>query len=183
MLIAVLIIFINSCVSDKSEKKEIDLKSVAGKIVQTGVYCGGANPSQEMLEYIYSERHFSNKKMYIREGINNELSKPIIKEFSSNEEGNFEIDLAQGKYCIISETKKERLNLSYFLIGPCLQVKSMGCLESWWHNCDKILEVGNEYIKNFTIKFEQICKMEEPCTDCSLVGTCFEPEPPECITV
>ena len=163
-------IVIGACtqLNDRNNLNDANLKTIFGKVVQTSDYCGGTAPPQEMIDELTREKSFPDKELYIREGNFNLLSKPIIKEFISDKYGKFKISLPQGQYCVIEKIKKEDFKIPDFIeINKQLPsysqyyVESEQCFKDWWKNCDKMLVVENQYIKDFVIKFHHSCC--QPC--------------------
>ena len=161
-------IVIGACnqLSESSNHNNENLKTIFGKVVQTSAYCGGAAPTQEILDEFEREKPYPDKILYIKDGDVNLFSKPIIKELASDKDGNFEISLPQGKYCIIEQIKKDELkipdyteiNKIYEQQGQPLQYRvDEQCFKDWWKTCDKILVVENQDIKDFVIKFGHSC--------------------------
>ncbi len=151
-----------------------NLRNVSGIIVRTDSYCSGAAPPPELVAELAKEKPFPNKKLYVRQGNVNIPSKPMIREFESDNAGNFQISLSSGVYCIIDEIKKDELNLSEFTSSRSLfKVRSEQCLRDLWQTCDKILEVGNSDIKDFSIRFDNKC----PWDIYSSCGTYMGPLP------
>ena len=170
VLVIIVSVVIGACTqfNDKNSLNNANLKTIFGKIVQTSDYCGGAAPPQEMIDELIREKPFPDKELYIREGNVNLLSKPIIKGFVSDKDGKFEISLPQGRYCVIEKIKKENFKILDFTeINKRLpsysqyHVESEQCFKDWWKNCDKILVVDNQDIKDFVIKFHHSCG--QPC--------------------
>ncbi len=145
---------------------------VSGRVVQTSDYCGGANPTEEMLEYLRKERPLANKQLFIREGISNTLEKPVLQTFTSDAEGNFEVSLLPGDYCVIEENKKDALKMPDVpkgkqlpgraqKIDPKSRVVNEECLRQWWQACDKLLKVQEQNLADVVIKFHHRCN--PPC--------------------
>jgi len=173
-IVTTLIVFVSIVIvactqfNDGNNLNNTNLKTIFGKIVQTSDYCGGAAPTQEMIDKIGMETHFPDKELYIREGNFNLLSKPIIKDFLSDKYGKFEISLPQGEYCIIEKIKKEDFKIPDFTelnkqLPPNSQyiIQSEQCFKEWWGTCDRLLSVNNQGIEDFVIKFHHSC--EQPC--------------------
>jgi hypothetical protein len=108
------------------------------------------------------------KDLYIREGTVNSLSKPIIRVASADAEGNFEIALPPGPYCLVGESKKDALKIPDLteankklvqsrVPGEPFRIVNEQCFRDWWRTCDKVLRVGNQSIRGLRVKFHQDC--------------------------
>lgn len=173
--IMILVTLVAGCIQKTSMTDEPkSLKKISGKVMQASDYCGGALRalSREEIDEIQKEKPFGRKPLYIRNETTNIVSNPIIKEFVSDDNGNFEILLPTGQYCIIEYNKKEGLRkLPQFIdvthinttnISPEKNKeyldKIIQCGEDWWKTCDKILSVEKYDINNFIIKFHRSCQ-------------------------
>ncbi len=150
----------------------VRLKLISGKLVQTRSDCSGVNPAQEFLGPLHKGKSDAKKELYIREGTVNSLSKPILREVSPDGEGNFEIVLPPGRYCVVGESKKDALRIPDLteankklaqsrVPGEPFRIVSQQCFRDWWRTCDKILRVGNQNIRGFRVEPQQSCR--PPC--------------------
>jgi len=146
--------------------------TIFGTVYEIHQYCGGANPSEEILEAVRRPRPLANYELYVRAGSANALANPVLLKFSSDANGNFQIALPEGDYCIIEAGKKDALKIPdfteenrklaktdptaipYSLTGP-------KCLTEWWQTCDKALRVGKENQTGVKIEFQRGCR--PPC--------------------
>jgi len=167
--IMLLIVLIAGCTQQalKTDNSQ-NLREISGNIIQNSDYCGGAAPPPGLIDELQKEIAFPNKKLYIRESNINSFSKPIIQEFTSGENGTFNISLLSGQYCIIEDVKKDELKIPNFTeINKGLpnysqyNIQSEQCFKDWWGTCDKILLVENQDITDFVIKYHHSC--EQPC--------------------
>jgi len=127
---------------------------------------------QEFLGPLQKGKFSLKNNLYIREGTVNSLSKPIIRVVSADAEGNFEIVLPPGRYCVVGESKKDALKIPDLteankklaesrVPGKPFRIVSGQCLREWWQTCDKVLRVGNQNVRGFRIELQQSCR--PPC--------------------
>lgn len=156
----------------KAESNAARRVTISGTVTETHQYCGGANPSEEILEAVRRPRPVANYELYVRAGSANALANPVLLKFSTDASGNFQIALPEGDYCIIEAGKKDALKvpdfteenrklaktdptaIPYSLTGP-------KCLTEWWQTCDKALRVGKENQTGVRIEFQRGCR--PPC--------------------
>ena len=130
----------------------VRLKLVSGRVVQTRCDCGGINPAQEFLGPSQKDKPDPKKAFYIRKGTVNSLSNPILREVSPDVQGNFEVALPPGRYCVVGESKKDALKIPDLtevnkklaqsrVPGEPLPIVSEQCFRDWWRTCDQILQV------------------------------------------
>jgi hypothetical protein len=145
-----------------SGRKPAATRAVSGKVVETGDYCGGAAPTEQMLEWLRKEKLVPRKELFVRAGTANRSS-PIVLKFATDAEGNFRISLPPGDYCIIEESKKEPPKAPKASKGAWNGADSQPtCLQKWYGTCDKTLTVGQQDLKDVLIKFHRAC--HPPCT-------------------
>lgn len=106
-----LIVLVIACFFVQSCKKEdaIELLApkfkISGHIYNNSNYCGGANPPEELLIYLNTERPTANAKFYIRKGTINKPNTTIYKIISTDSDGLFSSNLPKGKYVAITDEK------------------------------------------------------------------------------
>ncbi len=152
----------------RSKAKTAGRRTVSGKVVQTSNYCGGANPSEEILEFLRKEKSFPNKEVFVRAGSVNAIKQTILQKFTSDAEGNFKILLPPGDYCFIDDSKKGIWKVPDFTkenqnLAPSehYRLTSEECLKQWWQTCDKTLKVEKQNLKAIVIKYHRGCN--PPC--------------------
>lgn len=142
-------------------RKTTGKRTISGKVVQTSDYCGGAAPTQEMIEFLKKEKPFPHKELFIRPGTLNRF-RPILQKFVADAEGNFKIALPPGDYCLVEESKKDEPKIPESAKGNLEGAKSRAaCFEEWYRTCDNVLKVGKQNLKGVLIKFHHQC--HPPC--------------------
>ena len=145
---------------------------ISGTVFETRQYCGGANPSEEILEAMRRPRPLANYEMYVRASSVNALASPVLLKFTTDANGNFQIALAEGEYCILEAGKKDAVRIPDFTeenrklaktdpAATPYSLTSPKCLTDWWQTCDKVLRVGKENQKGVRIELRRGC--HPPC--------------------
>ena len=145
---------------------------VSGTVFETREYCGGANPSEEILEAVRRPRPLANHEMYVRAGPTNALKNQVLLKFTTDEKGNFQIALPAGEYCILEAGKKNALKIPDFTeenrklakTEPAAipySLTSPNCLTEWWQTCDKVFRVGKKNQTGMRIELSRGC--HPPC--------------------
>lgn len=143
---------------------------VSGKIVRTGSYCGGAAPTQEIMDEINTPKPCARQKLYVRRGKMNDLTGKIILVFTSDSVGNFSFSLPSGVYSIVNEKKKDRkfvksILKQYTAESKNYQATDKKCLDEWLKTPDATLEIKEGSVNDFVITFHDECKWHVPCTE------------------
>jgi hypothetical protein len=143
------------CWQCKASKTNV---KVTGTVTQTGIYCGGARPSQKMLDDLAQPKPLPHIKLFVRNG-NTNKHQAIIKSVVTDANGYFEMYLKPGSYCMVDSIK-----MSEQLLPP---TDSMGaydidCLKLMHEQClyDLKVERSMEPIK---INYQQYCAWNKPC--------------------
>jgi hypothetical protein len=145
-------------------KKPSTYYTVSGSVNLTGSYCGGAAPSEEILEGIRKPSPYIGKVFYVRKGKTNDLKQPIVLKFKTDSLGKFSFKLPVGVYCIIQEEQKASFSkINYPKTGNISVDKT--CLLDWWKKPYSILEIKDKSITELEFKFEKRCFIpgDVPC--------------------
>ena len=145
---------------------------ISGQVTQTSSYCGGARPSQEMLDQIATPVAYPNKKFYIRKGKTNSLNNNFLKSFTTDKDGNFTIRLRKGIYSIILEEQLKEINSADYTSTN--QQVDTSCIKEWWSKPYSILEVKNKNITQLNFNFHHRCFVTNDIPCLNYVG----PMPP-----
>lgn len=141
--------------------------TISGKVTQTSTYSyhGGIAPSQETIEQIRKENEdgaiplpFPEKEFYIRKGDTNTVKSPILLRFTTDGQGKFSFQLANGIYAIILPEQVTEFNEKDF------QDIDIKCLNAWWEKPYYILEVKGKDISDLDFNFQHFSgKGITPC--------------------
>jgi hypothetical protein len=94
-------------ITETSTDKTIDKYTIKGIVTQSHSYCGGARPTDEEYRKITEQKPLTNRKFFVRKGIENNVAEEIILEFTTDEKGFFSIELPKGDYVIIDMQHKD----------------------------------------------------------------------------
>jgi hypothetical protein len=130
-----------------------------GMIYQTTSYCGGAMPSEEILEHLQKPQPFAGKTIYFRSGKNNTLKK-ISASAITDSAGRFSVMLKPGTYCIIDSTKFNPLKIP---ANDAQHIFDTLCLRKSWKNCDYSFKIKTADIKNIAVTYNNYCFFNRPC--------------------
>ncbi|MEW6470070.1 MAG: hypothetical protein AB1458_14175 [Bacteroidota bacterium] len=142
---------------------------ISGRAERIGAYCGGARPTQEILEKIKEPKPVVNTKFYVRKDTFNDVSQPVLLEFTTDSSGNFGISLPPGKYCIVNDQKKDKaytedLKKKYAVATEWYEAADAACLEEWLRTPDAVLIVNGD-VKDFVITWYDRCSWYLPCVN------------------
>lgn len=115
---------------------------IKGNVKQTSSYCGGARPSQEMLDEFATPKPFPNKTFYVLKGKTNNLSNKIIATFTTDTNGNFSFKLPPGTYSILVEEQTKPIKAQDYTNK--YQTVNDKCLQRWWQKPYYLLIVKNK---------------------------------------
>jgi len=160
--------------ADQGDPNVLHRVTLSGTATETRQYCGGANPSDEILETLQRPRPLARHKLFLRRGSKNVLAHPVLLEFSTDADGKFQIELPEGEYCLIEEGKKGALKIPDFSeenrklaqAAPSAmpyKLTSPNCLSDWWQTCDKVLRIGKQSVTGIKIEFHRGCR--PPCVE------------------
>ncbi len=147
-----------------AQKANSTLYTISGKVTQTSSYCGGAAPTQEMMENYNTPSKYTGKVFYIRKGRTNTTKQPIVLKFISDSSGNFSFKLPPGDYIIIQKEQVKPLNFKNIRLGFQISLDKP-CLKEWWKKPFSILEVQEKDIQNLNFNFHHSCFLpgDLPC--------------------
>ena len=92
---------------------------IKGKILVHLPYCGGAKPSKEIVKG--KNVPYKSAVFYVKSSMNNDLKKQTISKIETDINGEFTLNIPQGKYFIIHEDKTlsfEKYLLKYNIPKP-----------------------------------------------------------------
>jgi hypothetical protein len=132
---------------------------IKGKITQTSDYCGGAY-IRELIERAKTPVPYPDKTIYFKKGNKNSLRSKVITKATTDKDGNFEVNLEPGTYCVVEEYKTEKI-----IIPPNSSTTTYdsNCINSLWQECDYTLTVDDKDITDFVINYHHHCFYSQPC--------------------
>lgn len=116
-------------------------------LTTTGAYCGGVEPSQEQLEEIRTPKPYANKKVYLRKGNENDVSKPVDFVLESDSLGVIKTHLPEGTYSIVFEDKST-------------QEKKDQLIKKYGEKTDQRSAIDQECLDKHFLKPEAVLKVQ-----------------------
>ncbi len=137
--------------------------TISGKVRHSFAYCGGVEPSEEILANHTKPRPYVGKTFYIRKGKVNNVKAKIVLSFKADTAGNFSFQLPPGIYSIIQEPQVKKLNIK--LYKKQFITAEETCLKTWWEKPYYILEIKDKNITGLDFKFHHPCFISDdiPC--------------------
>jgi len=147
---------------------------IQGVITQTSDYCGGAAPSEEMLENLKKPVPLAEKDIYIRIGPKNKPGRggqnPIYKKVTTDENGKFSVMLKSDvTYSFIEDWKSKPFKVP---ANTKYVVWDAACLYERYINADYVLKVSKHSNGAVKINYHKPCFYRPYC------GTYSGPLPP-----
>jgi hypothetical protein len=137
-------------------------------ITESHQYCGGVELSPE--EMAPKAVIVPGKKIYIREGISNNISIAAVAMLLSDSAGNVQLDLKPGKYCIVDEKKNSTKYVKevYKRLKKADKYNSavtMDCLKKWMNTPDLVFTVEEKELNVIKLNYDIPCSWSAtPCT-------------------
>jgi hypothetical protein len=168
--IFLIILFQSSCKVIEGEKELGRNKTyqISGTVTYTSNYCGGARPSETLLQQLAIPTPYPGKQIHFRKGNSNDLSSLIIKTIVTDSLGKFTLQLEPGKYCIIDDYRKDRSFVDSMLHqadDSYLKVQDPQCINDWLSTCLYSLTVKDQNLMDIQINIHRECFRPEgvPC--------------------
>lgn len=160
---ALLLLLLTGCSSIKNSSSNDAKITIHGIVTKSGSYCGGARPTDEMLEQIERSIPYADLKLYIRKGNRNSLDSPVIDSTITNEKGEFKLELNSGSYVLLFKNQLDKSIFNELEKNTNIQIVDQDCLNSWWENGLKL--INTETDQNLTFHFKKRCFLPEgiPC--------------------
>lgn len=121
---------------------------IIGSVQQSFSYCGGAKPTQEIIDNFAKLQPFKNKTFFIKKGKINSINNKIVAKFTTDSLGNFSIKLPKGTYSILVEEQIKEIKAEDY--NTKFQTINNECLQKWWKKPYYLLIVKK---KNIPLKF------------------------------
>ncbi len=130
--------------------------TVSGTITATTPYCGGAAPTDDMLEQYRMPKPVPYKTIYICKAGN---KKKIIKKVVSTTNGTFSVQLPVGKYDVFVA---EKINAFTTPVTDGVTY-DVACLQEKYNTPDASFIVSKKIINKFKIEQQGYCAWNVPC--------------------
>lgn len=158
------------CFSLFSFKREHEKEYIVkAEIKYIAPYCGGAAPTEEMIQKIKAPRPLPNKKLYIKKGKVNDISSVVVDSVVTDSSGFFIYFLPNGEYLVIDEDKKDKRKYDLLLKRYSKQSQSntsidKNCLDKWFRTPDFTFTV-NSHNQEIQHTYTGKCSWNStPCT-------------------
>ncbi len=155
-----------ACKGGEKSRKSGQEFTVSGKITLKERWCGGMAPDPQYLEEFTKVKPYYGKVLYIREGLGNDINKPIVDTITSDKEGKYSIQLRKGTYTAVQqEHLTEEVLTKYTSKTGQLRTKDPDCIRAWWDKGVMSFEVKGEDLTNLNIHIKRACFRPEgvPC--------------------
>ena len=149
--------------SNPTVEKKIS-QTISGTITTSGSYCGGAAPSEEMLQSVQVTRPMSGFMIYIKKGAKNKLLSCIVDSTCTDSSGNYSFDLSPGKYVLLQKNQLNKDVFEKYKQSKWTQV-DLECMQMWWEKGLTSITVDSESINNLNFHFQKRCfiPLSVPC--------------------
>lgn len=140
-----------------------------GKVTTTRKYCGGARPTDEILQEFNTPQPAVGMELYLKEGATGNLSAPILDTIVTNADGEFRLKLPLGDYVIVDAKHADKshyrhLKRTYADKTDNYEPIDMGCLEKWAAQTLMNITVTEQDVMLNTINIQIGCSWDEvPC--------------------
>jgi hypothetical protein len=146
-----------------------DTLNVEITVTQTASYCGGARPSEEILQELNSPIPSANTKVFIGRGVEN-AGHGVILETVTDVDGKVRVELPSGDYYLVFETKtienKTKLLGAYREETAYYSAMDVDCLENWFKQPDFVFSVEKNKSKSVVVNKHIPCSWSAiPCVD------------------
>lgn len=147
-----------------SAKQKVKKLTVSGTITQTSDYCGGAAPSEAMLQMLRTPQALEGKKIFVRKGNVNNASKKVLAETVSDANGNFKLELPAGVYCIVFEDKSTDFKSPQ---NDKHNTWDEACLKAKYAKCEYTFTLKSKSLSGVKINYHKHCSFRNPCSQYS----------------
>lgn len=136
---------------------------VTGQVMHTRAYCGGAAPSDEMLQRYRTPLPLPGLKIYLRSGRTNVITRPLLDSTTTDAEGRFTFNLPNGEYCIITKARIKPPVAANYDSNTYEIVED--CIDEWIVHCDATFSVEDQDVAGLGVQLHKECFKEEfnPC--------------------
>ena len=174
-----LLMLVISCTTQQSgtiqtKPAEVVFKNVTIQVWETSQYCGGARPTDEMLNAIQTPKPLAGQLCFIRKNETNSTSSTPIASATSDANGKINVTLASGTYCVVFPNKVDSAAYKMYLtkFGEATSNYSAidkKCLDKWFQTPEHVFSISDPkqpFQTEFTI--HRSCSWNTiPCVDYS----------------
>lgn len=136
---------------------------VSGQVMHTRAYCGGAAPSEQMLNSYRTPTPLPSLKLYLRGGRTNIVTRPVIDSTMTDAEGRFTFNVPNGEYCILTKSRIKPPVAANYDSNTFEIVED--CIDEWIVVCDATFSVADQDVEGLGLTLHKECFKEDfnPC--------------------
>jgi hypothetical protein len=149
--------------------------TVSGTVYRTADYCGGAAPSQDLLNELATPKPFPGMAVHVRKGNTNQVGTPVHTSATTDEQGRFTFILPPGTWCLVLDEKGP--DAPRDISDEHVQVDD-DCYTQWLTRCDEVVEVKSGSTYDLKIVFHQRCHLSTLSNCATWVGPLPPAAPP-----
>lgn len=154
--------------SEVQDKKSGEVFMVTGKVTQSSSYCGGARPTDEILNNITAPRPMVGTTYYVRKGTTNDVTQKIVMTFSTGTDGSFSFKLPPGEYIIIEanrldSTYVKSIAKKYEKPTASYTEAKKECLHEWLKGGLFQFKIVDAPVSNIEWNINHSCWTDDPC--------------------
>ena len=148
--------------------------TIHGKLEQKLNYCGGAKPTQDILDDLKKPKACKNYKLFVKKNDINHQNMAPIDSVITNEKGEFQFTLPQGDYIILSALQLNQHKFESNLAILNLTITNQNLLDNHFKNGLKQFSVDATNLTDLNILIQKKCDIPEGCLG---VSTTIPPRP------
>jgi hypothetical protein len=154
-----------SCVQSQTGGGRQREVSVTLYIQYHSQYCGGARPSDEILQELEEKQPYAEKSVYLRLGRTNNNMEAPFKVLKTDKSGKVRVKLLPNTYCLVAEHKNK------WIPNQNVEIENneKRCLE-WQRACDAVFTILAEASK-------EASKVDIPIEIFFTCNPCYPPAP------
>ncbi|MBA2610493.1 MAG: hypothetical protein H0U95_00885 [Bacteroidetes bacterium] len=147
----------------QTKSNSVKKVTISGTVLHSFSYCGGIEPSPEMMAEFTKLKPYAGKIFYVRKGKTNTTKGKIILSFKADTTGKFSFQLPPGNYSIIQQQQVKKLDIT--LYKKQFITADENCLKTWWEKPYHVLEIKDKNISKIEFKFNHPCFISDdiPC--------------------
>jgi len=130
--------------------------TIRGRTMAVSPHCGGDELSPEEMAKSNTPHPVGNMTICIKRGQANSSKSPVYKKVTSDAKGFFEVQLPEGTYCLVRESKTQKL----LVPGKDWDAE---CLREEYKKCDLTLTVKDARRDTIAFVQQNYCPWNTPC--------------------
>ena len=135
--------------------------TINGKLEQKLTYCGGAKPTQDILDDLKKPKACKNYKLFIKKNDVNHQNMAPIDSVITNDKGEFTFYLPKGDYIILSELQLNQNKFESNLGILNLTITDQNLLDNQFKNGLKKFTIDEVNLTDLNILIQKKCDIPE----------------------